>query len=110
MKRILSGSPCGAKGNKSHSEQMCTNEFPKHTIIEKHGKMVLGNASALWGCALEEVCDMSPDNVPSHKSHTNVKHCTREDITNKKLQLLSDTISPILFPSEVEAIERATYI
>jgi hypothetical protein len=88
---------------------MCTNGFPKHTTIEKHGKMVLGNASALWGSASEQVCDTSPDNAPSHKSHINVKHFTREDSTNKKLQLLSDTISPILFLSEVEATEMATY-
>jgi len=109
VKGILSVSPCGAKENKSHSEYMCTNEFPKHTIIEKHGRMVLGNASALRGSALEQVCDMSPDNVLSYRSHINVKHCTREDITNKKLQLVSDTIPPIRFPSEVEATERATY-
>jgi len=107
VKRILSASPCGAKENKSHSEYMCTNGFPKHTITEKHGKMLLGNASALWGSASEQVCDTSPDNAPSHKSHINVKHCTREDSTNKKP--LSDTISPILFPSEVEATEMATY-
>jgi hypothetical protein len=71
--------------------------------------MVLGNAAALWGSAFEQVCDTSPDNVPAHKGHINVKHCTREEISNKKMQLLSDTISPILFLSEVEATEMATY-
>lgn len=90
-------------------EFMCTNDFAKHAITEKHGKMVLGNASALWGSAVEQVCDTSTDNASSHTSHINVKHCTREDIRNKKLHLLSYTISPILFPSQVEATEMATH-